>query len=751
MKELQLSVQGMTCAACVNRVERALKKVEGVAQASVNLTTERASVQYDPAVVGVAQLKRAVREAGYGVLEVERERDRAELERQAREREVTALRRSLGFSATLALPLLLLAMLPMLWGSAEMVLHSLASASVWNWVMLALATPVQFGPGRRFYRHGWAALRSRAPDMNSLVMIGTSAAYFYSLAVTVFPGLFPAHSRHVYFEASAVVITLILLGKYLEALAKGRTSEAMKRLLSLQAKTARVLKGQEELELPLDEVLPGDLIAMRPGEKVPVDGVVVAGSSYVDESMITGEPLPVAKSAGDRVIGGTLNGHGAFTFRATAVGEDTVLAQIIRLVQEAQGSKPAIQGLADRVVAVFTPIVLGIAALTAVVWLVFGGTEALSLALVNTVAVLIIACPCAMGLATPTSVVVGTGKAAEMGVLFRKGEAVQTLGEARVVALDKTGTLTQGKPMLTDLQVLPGFEETEVLRLMASLEQNSEHPLARAIVAAAQERGLELLETVSLEALPGLGVRGQVGIYRVEVGSSRLMAELGIEIPSLPAEEQLAEEGKTPLYAGVNGQLAALLAVADPLKEGSVEAVRALHRQGLQVAMITGDNRHTAQALARQLGIDTVLAEVLPQGKAEAVRQLQGQGRKVVFVGDGINDAPALAQADLGIAMGKGTDVALETAEVVLISGDLRGIPNAVALSRATLRNIQLGLFWAFAYNILLIPVAAGVLYPFTGWLLSPVLAGAAMGLSSVFVLSNALRLKGFQAPLPLV
>lgn len=751
MKELQLSVQGMTCAACVNRVERALKKVEGVAQASVNLTTERASVQYDPAVVGVAQLKRAVREAGYGVLEVERERDRAELERQARERETTALRRSLGFSATLALPLLLLAMLPMLWGSAEMALHSLAPANVWNWVMLALATPVQFGPGRRFYRHGWAALRSRAPDMNSLVMIGTSAAYFYSLAVTVFPGLFPAHSRHVYFEASAVVITLILLGKYLEALAKGRTSEAMKRLLSLQAKTARVLKGQEELELPLDEVLPDDLIAMRPGEKVPVDGVVVAGSSYVDESMITGEPLPVAKSAGDRVIGGTLNGHGAFTFRATAVGEDTVLAQIIRLVQEAQGSKPAIQGLADRVVAVFTPIVLGIAALTAVVWLVFGGAEALSLALVNTVAVLIIACPCAMGLATPTSVVVGTGKAAEMGVLFRKGEAVQTLGEARVVALDKTGTLTQGKPMLTDLQVLPGFEETEVLRLMASLEQNSEHPLARAIVAAAQERGLELLETVSLEALPGLGVRGQVGIYRVEVGSSRLMAELGIEIPSLPAEEQLAEEGKTPLYAGVNGQLAALLAVADPLKEGSVEAVRALHRQGLQVAMITGDNRHTAQALARQLGIDTVLAEVLPQGKAKAVRQLQGQGRKVVFVGDGINDAPALAQADLGIAMGKGTDVALETAEVVLISGDLRGIPNAVALSRATLRNIQLGLFWAFAYNILLIPVAAGVLYPFTGWLLSPVLAGAAMGLSSVFVLSNALRLKGFRAPLPLV
>ncbi|WP_277188608.1 heavy metal translocating P-type ATPase [Meiothermus ruber] len=751
MKELQLSVQGMTCAACVNRVERALKKVEGVAQASVNLTTERASVQYDPAVVGVAQLKRAVREAGYGVLEVERERDRAELERQAREREITALRRSLGFSATLALPLLLLAMFPMLWGSAEMALHSLAPASVWNWVMLALATLVQFGPGRRFYRHGWAALRSRAPDMNSLVMIGTSAAYFYSLAVTVFPGLFPVHSRHVYFEASAVVITLILLGKYLEALAKGRTSEAMKRLLSLQAKTARVLKGQEELELPLDEVLPGDLIAMRPGEKVPVDGVMVAGSSYVDESMITGEPLPVAKSAGDRVIGGTLNGHGAFTFRATAVGEDTVLAQIIRLVQEAQGSKPAIQGLADRVVAVFTPIVLGIAALTAVVWLVFGGAEALSLALVNTVAVLIIACPCAMGLATPTSVVVGTGKAAEMGVLFRKGEAVQTLGEARVVALDKTGTLTQGKPMLTDLQVLPGFEETEVLRLMASLEQNSEHPLARAIVAAAQERGLELLETVSLEALPGLGVRGQVGIYRVEVGSSRLMAELGIEIPSLPAEGQLAEEGKTPLYAGVNGQLAALLAVADPLKEGSVEAVRALHRQGLQVAMITGDNRHTAQALARQLGIDTVLAEVLPQGKAEAVRQLQGQGRKVVFVGDGINDAPALAQADLGIAMGKGTDVALETAEVVLISGDLRGIPNAVALSRATLRNIQLGLFWAFAYNILLIPVAAGVLYPFTGWLLSPVLAGAAMGLSSVFVLSNALRLKGFRAPLPLV
>ncbi|KIQ53977.1 Copper-transporting P-type ATPase [Meiothermus luteus] len=749
--EVELGVTGMTCAACVGRVERALKKLDGVLEASVNLATERATVRYLPASTGLAQFKRAIRDAGYGVLELGKGQNRADLEREARAKEIANLRRAVLLAAAFALPLFLIAMLPMLFPPVEEWLmrtfgHGVMAAL--SWVMLALATPVQFGPGLRFYRHGWKALRSGSPDMNSLVMIGTSAAYFYSLAVVLFPGLFPPQARHVYFEAAGVVITLILLGKYLEALAKGRTSEAMQRLLSLQAKTARVVEGSTEREIPVDEVLPGDLIAVRPGEKIPVDGVVVSGQSYVDESMITGEPIPVLKSEGAKVIGGTLNQNGAFTFQATAVGEGTVLAQIIKLVEAAQGSKPAIQNLADRVVAVFTPIVLGIALLTAGVWLLFGGENALTFALVNTVAVLIIACPCAMGLATPVSVMVGTGKAAEMGVLFRKGEALQTLQEAQVIALDKTGTLTQGKPELTDLQALEGFDEAELLRLVASLEKSSEHPVAQAIVKAAQGRGLELSEPVDFEALPGYGVGGQVGIYRVEVGADRYMARLGLDVSAFGAEAaRLADEGKTPLYAAVNGKLAAILAVADPIKEGTPEAIAALHRQGLKVAMITGDHRRTAQAIARQLGIDEVLAEVLPAGKADAVKELQAQGYKVAFVGDGINDAPALAQADVGIAIGTGTDVALETADVILISGDLRGVPGAIALSRATLKNIRLNLFWAFAYNIVLIPVAAGVLYPFTGWLLSPVLAGAAMGLSSVFVLSNALRLRRFRPP----
>lgn len=749
--EVELGVTGMTCAACVGRVERALKKLDGVLEASVNLATERATVRYLPASTGPAQFKRAIRDAGYGVLELGKGQNRADLEREARAKEIANLRRAVLLAAAFALPLFLIAMLPMLFPPVEEWLmrtfgHGVMAAL--SWVMLALATPVQFGPGLRFYRHGWKALRSGSPDMNSLVMIGTSAAYFYSLAVVLFPGLFPPQARHVYFEAAGVVITLILLGKYLEALAKGRTSEAMQRLLSLQAKTARVVEGSTEREIPVDEVLPGDLIAVRPGEKVPVDGVVISGQSYVDESMITGEPIPVLKSEGAKVIGGTLNQNGAFTFQATAVGEGTVLAQIIKLVEAAQGSKPAIQNLADRVVAVFTPIVLGIALLTAGVWLLFGGENALTFALVNTVAVLIIACPCAMGLATPVSVMVGTGKAAEMGVLFRKGEALQTLQEAQVIALDKTGTLTQGKPELTDLQALEGFDEAELLRLVASLEKSSEHPVAQAIVKAAQGRGLELSEPVDFEALPGYGVGGQVGMYRVEVGADRYMARLGLDVSAFGAEAaRLADEGKTPLYAAVNGKLAAILAVADPIKEGTPEAIAALHRQGLKVAMITGDHRRTAQAIARQLGIDEVLAEVLPAGKADAVKELQAQGYKVAFVGDGINDAPALAQADVGIAIGTGTDVALETADVILISGDLRGVPGAIALSRATLKNIRLNLFWAFAYNIVLIPVAAGVLYPFTGWLLSPVLAGAAMGLSSVFVLSNALRLRRFRPP----
>ncbi|WP_216328581.1 heavy metal translocating P-type ATPase [Deinococcus aestuarii] len=746
--EIELGVQGMTCASCTARVERALRKVDGVLDASVNLATERAHVRYLPSSVSPGQLKAAVLGAGYTVLESQTGVDRTDQEREAREQEVRGLRRAVTFSALFAVPLLILAMLPMLWTPFGMWLHERVPMSALNWIMLLLAAPVQFGPGLRFYRLGWKSLRHRSPDMNSLVMIGTSAAFFYSLVATVAPQVFPQGTAHVYYEASAVVITLILLGKYFEAIAKGRSSEAMKKLLGLQAKTARVIRSGQELELPVDEVLIGDLISVRPGEKVPVDGEVVSGNSFVDESMITGEPIPVSKQAGAAVVGGTLNQNGAFQFRATRIGADTALAQIIKLVESAQGSKPPIQGLADRVVSVFVPIVLCIAALTFLIWLFVGGQQALSFALVNTVAVLIIACPCAMGLATPTSIMVGTGKAAELGVLFCNGAALEALQGVNVVAVDKTGTLTKGRPELTDLVTAPGFDRGKVLGLVAAAEEQSEHPIARAIVDAARREGVAVFLPESFEAVPGYGLEARVQGHLVQVGADRYMERLGLNVTPFGAQAaRLGDEGKSPLYAAIDGQLAAVIAVADPIKEGSPEAVRALRRQGLKVAMITGDNARTANAIARQLGIDEVLAEVLPSGKSDAVKALQAKGDKVAFVGDGINDAPALAQADVGLAIGTGTDVAVETADVILISGDLRGVPNAYALSRATLRNIKLNLFWAFAYNIVLIPVAAGVLYPAFGWLLSPVLAAAAMGFSSVFVLTNALRLRSFRPP----
>jgi P-type Cu+ transporter len=747
--QVELPVTGMTCAACVGRVERALKKVEGVAEVSVNLATERATVVLNDPNISKETLKSAIRNAGYDVLEVAPSQAREDAEREARTQERLELRNAVLFSGLFSAPLLILAMLPMIWEpamNAQMAITS--NMGVWNFIMLGLAAPVQFGPGLRFYRHGWKALISRSPDMNSLVMIGTSAAFFYSLAVTLLPDAFPLSARHVYFEASGVVITLVLLGKYLEAIAKGRTSEAMKKLLSLQAKTARVVRGGVELELAIENVLRGDVVSVRPGERIPVDGEVLGGQSFVDESMISGEPIPVSKETGSRIVGGTINGNGSLQFRATAVGAGTVLAQIIRLVENAQASKPAIQGLADRVVAVFTPVVLGIAAITAMLWLIFGGSSAVTFALVNTVAVLIIACPCAMGLATPTSVMVGTGKAAELGILFRKGEALQTLQEAQTVALDKTGTLTEGKPVLTDFKTLPGFDELETLRLVASTERQSEHPVAQAIVADAVARGLSLETATAFQNQPGYGVTATVAGQVVQVGADRFMRQIGLEVDAFTLEvTRLGDEGKTPLYAALNGKLAAVIAVSDPIKAGSLEAIRALHRMGLKVAMISGDNARTARAIARQLEIDDVLAEVLPQGKADAVKALQAKGQRVAFVGDGINDAPALAQADVGLAIGTGTDIAKETADVILMSGDLRGVPNAIALSKATLSNIRFNLFWAFAYNIVLIPVAAGALYPLTGWTLSPVLAGAAMGLSSVFVLSNALRLRGFQPP----
>ncbi|BBN96736.1 heavy metal translocating P-type ATPase [Deinococcus grandis] len=758
-QEAEFAVGGMTCANCSSRVERALKRAPGVLSASVNLATERATVTFLPGTTSPGALHAVVTDAGYSVPPPAAAPDATGMAatvtdagaadpQDARARETAALRRDVGFSALFAVPLLLLAMLPMLIMPLHMALMAAVGERALNVLMLLLAAPVQFGPGRRFYRQGWAALRHRSPDMNTLVMIGTTAAFGYSLLVTLAPQLFPAGTRHVYFEASGVVITLVLLGKYFESVAKGRSSDAMRALLNLQPPVAHVLRGDAETDVPLAALRVGDLILVRPGEKIPVDGAVERGSSFVDESMLTGESVPVLKEAGAALTGGTLNGRGALHYRAERVGADTALAGIIRLVERAQGSKPPIQGLADRVVAVFVPVVLVITAVTFLAWLLLGGPDALPRALVSAVAVLIIACPCAMGLATPTSVMVGTGRAAELGVLFRGGAALEGLQGVQVVALDKTGTLTLGRPALGEVRPLAAFTRDEVLALVGAVEAGSEHPVARALVDAARAGGQTLPIASDVQAVPGFGVEGTVAGRRVQVGAARFMARLGVDTAALDPEAQaLADAGHTPMFAAVDGRLAALLTAVDPVKPGTPEAVQALQAAGLRVVMVTGDDRRTAQAVAHTLGITDVRAEVLPEDKQRVVQALQAGGARVAFVGDGINDAPALAQADVGVAIGTGTDVAAESADVILMSGDLRGVPTARALSRATLSNIRLNLLWAFGYNVLLIPVAAGALFPLLGWQLSPVLAAAAMGLSSVLVLSNALRLRGFRAP----
>ena len=744
--EVELGVEGMTCASCVATVEKALRAVPGVTTASVNLATGRASISFRGSLASIEDLEAAIRASGYEPRRILTGADSVYREVEARHRQLASLRRSTWFAALLTLPLLVLEM-----GSHLLApVHRLVAATIGmqgSWlIQFALASVVLFGPGLRFFRKGIPALLRRTPDMNSLVTIGTSAAWAYSVVATFAPGLLPAGAHNVYYEAAAVIVTLILLGRYLEAKAKGRTSEAIKRLVGLQPKTAWVERSGSIVEIPLVEVRAGDLVYVRPGEKVPVDGEVSEGASYVDESMITGEPIPVAKSAGDEVVGGTINKTGAFSFRATKVGADTLLAQIIRMVEQAQGSKLPIQALVDRVTGWFVPAVMAIAALTFLLWLAFGPQPALSFALVNAVAVLIIACPCAMGLATPTSIMVGTGRAAELGILFRKGEALQSLRDVAVVALDKTGTLTAGRPALTDLDTAPGFDRDEVLGLIAGVEARSEHPIASAIVAAARERGLRVGSAAEFEAVPGYGVSARVDEREVQVGADRYMARLGHDVALFAAEaRRLGKEGKSPLYAALDGRLAAIVAVADPIRNTTPEAIAALHRMGLRIAMITGDNRRTAEAVGRRLGIDEVIAEVLPRQKVEAIHRLRAEGRKLAFVGDGINDAPALAEADVGIAIGTGTDIAIEAAEVVLMSGDLRGVVNAIALSRGTIRNIRENLFWAFAYNAALIPVAGGILYPFYGILLSPVLAAGAMALSSLFVLANALRLRRFR------
>jgi len=746
----ELAIQDMTCASCVGRVEKGLRQVPGVIEASVNLATERARVRHLAGVVTIADLEAAIEKAGYSSRRVAAAAGGAgDQDAERREAEGRELQRSLLIAAALTLPVFILEMGSHLVPSMHhWVVHTLGLQTS-GYIQFALATLVLFGPGLRFFRNGVPALLRGGPDMNSLVSVGTAAAYGYSVVATFAPGVLPQGTANVYFEAAVVIVTLILLGRMLEARAKGRTSQAIKRLVGLQAKTARVERNGATVEIPLEQVTTGDVVLVRPGEKVPVDGQVVEGASYVDESMITGEPVPVSKGVGADVVGGTLNKTGAFSFRVTQVGANTVLAQIIRLVEEAQGSKLPIQAMVDKVTMWFVPAVMAAAVLTFLVWLVFGPSPALTFALVNAVAVLIIACPCAMGLATPTSIMVGTGRAAELGVLFRKGEALQALRDVSVVALDKTGTLTKGRPELTDLVPADGFAYDHVLALVAAVETRSEHPIAEAIVAAAGQRELTLAPVDGFEATPGYGVTATVSGRTVAVGADRFMTRLGLDVSTfLPTAQRLGEEGKSPLYAAIDGRLAAVIAVADPIKDTTPEAIRALHALGLKVAMITGDNAATAAAIARQLGIDDVAAEVLPDGKVAALKTFRANGARVAFVGDGINDAPALAEADVGLAIGTGTDVAIEAADVVLMSGDLRGVTNAIALSQATIRNIKQNLFWAFAYNAVLIPVAAGALYPLNGMLMSPIFAAAAMALSSIFVLGNALRLKRFRAPM---
>ena len=741
----ELSIEGMTCASCVGRVERALAGVKGVRSAHVNLATERATVE---GTASPEDLVKAVENAGYDAALIG-DTGAAEAEASARkDAERAGLKRDLLVAGILTLPVFLLEMGSHLIPAIHhLVMQTVGTQTSW-YFQFALTTLVLFFPGLRFYQKGFPALFRLAPDMNSMVAVGTMAAYAYSVVATFLPSLLPAGTVNVYYEAASVIVTLILLGRYLEAKAKGKTSEAIKRLVQLQARTARVRRSGQTVEIAISDVAHDDIVELRPGERIPVDGEVIEGESYVDESMITGEPIPVRKTTGSTVVGGTVNQKGALALRATAVGGATVLSQIIRMVESAQGSKLPIQAMVDRVTMWFVPVVMAAAALTFLVWLVLGPEPALTFALVNGVAVLIIACPCAMGLATPTSIMVGTGRGAEMGVLFRNGEALQLLRDAKVVAVDKTGTLTEGHPALTDIAVAKGFDRDDVLARMAAVEAKSEHPVARAIVDAARKEGLAIPGVSDFASDTGYGVRATVNGDRIEVGADRYMIKLGLDVDEFSdTAARLGNEGKTPLYVAIDGRIAAIVAVADPIKPSTPAAIAALHELGIKVAMITGDNRRTAEAIAAKLGIDEVVAEVLPEGKVETVRRLKAEYGSLAYVGDGINDAPALAEADVGLAIGTGTDIAIETADVVLMSGSLQGVPNAIALSKATIGNIRQNLFWAFAYNAALIPVAAGVLYPAWGILLSPVLAAGAMALSSVFVLGNALRLRRYAPP----
>jgi Cu+-exporting ATPase len=738
-------VSGMTCASCVARVEQALASVPGVISASVNLASEKATVEY---IEGTefSELRRAVADAGY---ELGSEAETLEDVSTTSQRDIRRVRDRLIVAAVLGIAIMALGFGPVFTGKPYLL-----------WV---LATPVQFWAGWRFYRGTWGALKHKTADMNTLIAVGTSAAYLYSMVAVLFPGLFTAGGleAHLYFDTSAMIIALILLGRFLEARARGQTSEAIKKLIGMQPKTALVIRNGEEREIPIEEVQVGDLILVRPGERVPVDGVIREGHSSLDESMITGESIPIDKDVGDQVIGATINKTGSFQFEATKVGKDTTLAQIIRLVEEAQGSKAPIQRLADVIASYFVPTVIGIAIITFIIWYFAGPAPALTFAFLNFVAVIIIACPCALGLATPTAIIVGTGKGAEHGILIRSAEALERANKINTVLIDKTGTLTLGEPGVTDVIAAPSYSQKEVLRLAASAERGSEHPIGEAIVQAASEQKLKLLPASDFNAIPGHGVGATVAEKNLILGNLKLIKDKGLAMNGLEREaERLWTQGKTAMFLGIDGQVAGIIALADTPKPNAKEALKSLQKMGIDVMIITGDNRRTAEAVAREVNVKSVLAEVLPENKAQELKKLQAEGKVVAMVGDGINDAPALAQADIGIAIGTGSDVAMETGDITLISGDLTGIDTAISLSKRTMRTIKENLFWAFAYNTALIPVAAGILYLAFGQagvpsglhfilgdygFLNPILAAAAMAASSITVVSNSLRLKRFK------
>jgi len=740
----EIPIKSIMCAGCAGTIERVLLAKIGVIQAAMNMATLRAKVEYLPTEIGLEELCAALESSGYEVIrpvfagsEPAAGQASDDIESRIRERELRDLRTKFFIALALSLVVFVGSM-----GSLFSFVPGFLQSPLLLWV---LTTPVQFWLGARFYRGAWAALKHGRADMNTLVAVGTSAAYLHSIAVTLAPNIFAhgMYGRHVYFDTSAVIITLILLGRFLEARAKGRASEAMKRLLGLQPKTARVIRGGNETDIPLAEVHPGDLVVVRPGERIPVDGTIVKGSSAVDESMITGESIPVEKNAGDEVIGATMNKNGSFTFRALKVGRETVLARIVRLVQDAQGSKAPIQRLADVIAGWFVPAVIGLAVLTFVVWMIFGPRPALNLALLNFVAVMIIACPCALGLATPTAIMVGTGKGAEYGILIRNGESLETASKLTTIVFDKTGTLTEGRPVVTDVMPGPDWSRAELLRLAAGAEWGSEHPLAEAVVAAAKTPGVVVPPASDFRSLPGLGLEARVEGRAVLMGNAALMAQRGVDIAEWTGlVENLASQGKTTVYIGVDGRPAGILAAADPLKSKSVAAVARLKDMGLEVVMLTGDHRRTAEAIAQAAGFKLFIAELRPGDKTAEIRKLQKAGKKVAMVGDGINDAPALAAADVGVAIGSGTDVAMEAADITLIGDDLHGVAKAIELSRRTIRTIRQNLFWAFIYNVIGIPVAAGALYPFFGVLLNPMIASAAMAFSSVSVVTNSLRLR---------